>query len=114
MRKVKSPVQTENELKLLVMAYCQAAGIFCERRNVGAFKIQDRFIRFSRRGQSDLWGILPGGKHFECELKRKGKEPSEEQHQWLASCAQRGALAFWTDDLDEFIQIITSESQGAV
>jgi len=75
------------------------------RRNTGAFKLEhagkSRFVRFSSKGQADLWGIQPEtGRHIEIEVKATDKTPSEDQIAWLASCREKGAIAFWADSLD--------------
>lgn len=98
----------ERDIQQSILDYCAKAGIFARRRNVaGAQRMPDgSFVRLGTKGQSDIWGILKYGKHFECEIKRPGEEPSDTQMQWLRDCASAGALAFWTDNLDEFIEIV--------
>lgn len=89
-----------------ILDYCQTAGIFAQRRNVGGLRRGKQYVAFGKAGQSDLWGILKGGRHFECECKAPGEEPNDSQLQWLADCARQGALAFWVDSLDDFISVI--------
>jgi len=96
----------ERDLLHLILDYCAAMRIFVQRRNVGAFKIGTRYIRFAKPGQSDLWGLY-GGRHFECELKRPGKALTEAQFEWLAECRNHGAIAFMADSLETFIQGLT-------
>lgn len=96
----------ERDVVRAIFDYCAAERIFIERRNVAALKIGNRFIRCAKPGQADAWGIMKGGRHFECEIKRPGEEPSDEQREWLQRCADAGALAFWADSLDVFIEHI--------
>jgi len=82
--------------------------ITLHRRNTGAvkasYKGKSRFVRFSEPGQSDLWGIQPKtGRHIEIEVKREGEEPTEKQREWLQSCRDSGAIAFWADSVNRAI-----------
>lgn len=92
----------ERDVKRAVLDWCAAERIFVQVRNVGAVKIDARFIRFAKPGQADLWGIHKG-RHFECELKAPGKQPTDKQYEWLQDCRNAGAVAFWVDSLEEFI-----------
>ncbi len=93
----------ERDVKKAILDYCAMRRIFVQVRNVGAVQIDSRFIRFAKPGQADLWGII-GGRHFECELKAPGKKPTEAQLQWLDDCRAQGAIAFYCDSLDMFIE----------
>lgn len=92
----------ERDVKKAVLDWCAAERIFVQVRNVGAVKIDKRFIRFAKPGQADLWG-LHQRTHFECELKAPGKKPTEAQWKWLTECQAAGAVAFYADSLDMFI-----------
>lgn len=97
-----------------ILDYCESAGIFAKRRNVaGTRKIHGSYVNLGTAGQSDIWGILRGGRHFECEVKLPGEEPSDKQLEWLRQCAAFGALAFWTDSLDDFIATLDKAQRGA-
>jgi len=98
----------ERDVQAAIIDYCHAEGIFVRRRNVaGGQKLTGgRYVRLGTKGEADLWGILCG-RHWECEVKRKGETPRTEQLAWLELCAQAGALAFWVDSLDDFIAIVT-------
>ena len=91
-----------------ILAFCHQTGIFCVRRQSGAYIVGNRRVKASSASQSDLWGILKGKRHFECEVKKPGEEPTIEQLQWLTDCAMQGALSFWTTSLDDFIEVIRS------
>lgn len=95
------------EVQAPILDYCAKSGIFVERRNVaGAQKLHGHWVKLGTKGQSDLWGILRNGRHFECEVKAKGEEPTGEQLEWLRKCAAAGALAFWCDSLEDFIEVM--------
>jgi hypothetical protein len=93
------------------MKYARTIGVKCYRRNVGAIAIEDRFIRFSEKGQSDLWGVLPNGQHFECEVKRLGKLPTHDQITWLHNMNDNGC-AFWVDASVVFAGVIDALIKG--
>ena len=45
------------------LRYLKARGIFCWRNNSGAVQIAPgRFMRFGKRGYSDILGVLPDGR----------------------------------------------------
>ena len=89
-----------------ILDYCNKVGIFAKRRNVaGVQRMHGHFVKFGEKGQSDIWGILPNGKHFECECKLPGEVPTESQLEWLKS-VPRSSLAFWVTSPEEFIEIV--------
>ena len=107
---VKLPVMRERDVVKVILDYCSAEGIFIHRRNVGAMKIDQRYIRFAKRGSADLWGIYRG-RHMECEVKRPGEVPTKEQYDWLNLCAEEGGISIWADSLDMFIQALKEKSR---
>jgi hypothetical protein len=63
--------------------------------------IRKRHVSMGVMGDPDLYGTLPGGHHFEIEVKRPGNLPSELQHQRLAEWCLAGAIvgvAFCKED----------------
>lgn len=101
----------ERHVQKAILDYCHAMRIFVRRRNVGAIKTGSRYIRFNATGMADLWGITRKGRHWECEVKRPGEEPTEAQYRWLLDCQQVGAIAFWVDSLDGFIEKMQVEER---
>lgn len=102
----------ERDVTRAILDYCAAERIFIRRRNVaGAQKLSGgRYVNLGKKGMSDLWGIMPkSGRHFECEVKREGETPRQNQEQWLAECADAGGLSFWCDSLEDFIEVMTGE-----
>lgn len=86
--------------------YCSKAGIFCQRRQLGAYIVGNRRVK-GKSHQADLYGILKGGRHWEYEVKRPGEEPTDKQMEWLDECARAGAWAGWGDSLEDFIDFMS-------
>ena len=92
----------ETELVHNCMAILDALGVRCLRRNVVGRPWVDkrgrrRVVRSGAPGQADIWGIGPGGQHWEVEIKVPGEFPELEQWLWLRECHALGAIAFWVD-----------------
>ena len=81
------------------------------RRNVGALKKGNHFIRFAEKGASDLWGLTKGV-HFEVEVKRPGNTLTKEQTLWLVQIAEYGGIALWTDSLRDLVLKMKVEYEG--
>lgn len=60
---------SEQELTRAILDALAARGIWCWRTNTGVAKANGFRIRFGIVGGGDITGILPGGRHFECEVK---------------------------------------------
>ena len=61
------------------------------KRNVGAVKIDNRWIKFGVRGQADLWGwIVVNDRpiHLEIEVKVKRDELKPDQEHWKNLCIE--------------------------
>jgi hypothetical protein len=54
--------------------------------------ILKRHVSLGVMGHPDLYGCLPGGQHFEIEVKRPGNSPSDLQKQRLAEWSAAGAI----------------------
>jgi hypothetical protein len=102
-------IQREIQTRLRIL------GIVLWRRNVGCqtskYRGRRRLIRFALKGQSDLYGVGPGGRHWEIEVKRRGRLPSVSQVAWMRLCGELGAAAFWADcpDLAERVALALLE-----
>lgn len=85
------------------------------RRNTGAMSGAHNgkkwFMRFGQPGMSDLWGVGPGGRHAEIEIKRRGKKPTLDQSAWLTELQNLGAIGFWCTSLDECIEKFKKETE---
>jgi hypothetical protein len=101
-RKPKPPL--EKVVQKGSIALLRLFGWTVFRRNVGMMvgrhKGKDWAVRFGEPGQSDLWGVMPDGRHFEAETKRFGKRPTEAQLAWLKTRNGPHCAAFWFDNTD--------------
>ena len=99
---------SETQIKRDILDYCAKAGIFAKRRNVaGVQRMHGHFVKLGDKGMVDLWGILRfSGRHWEYELKKPGKEPTEKQMEWLEECKSLGAYVGWGDSLEDFIDFM--------
>ena len=90
------------------LRYLQARGIFHWRNNTGAVQIAPgRFMRFGRKGSSDILGVLPDGRFLAVECKAPdGGRLSPEQKQFLADVRKLGALAAVVRGWRELDQIL--------
>lgn len=93
---------TENDVKAAVLDYLSIIpGIHIERQNTGAMMVGTRFVRFNKKGASDLRGcIAPEGVSLIIELKRPGKKPTPDQEEYLLEWARHGAVAIWVDSAE--------------
>ena len=90
------------------LRYLEARRIFHWRNNTGAVQIAPgRFMRFGKKGSSDILGVLPGGRFLCIECKSKGGKLSPEQKQFLADVQELGGFTlvvrgWW--ELDEALR----------
>jgi hypothetical protein len=81
------PKERESKVQRSIIVRLRRLGIVLYRRNVGAMREGDRFIRFASPGQSDLWGwVAKTGVHVEIEVKAKDNRPTPKQLEWLKEC----------------------------
>ena len=83
--------------------FLQTRGIYHWRNSTGAVQIAPgRFMKFGKKGSSDILGILPGGRLLcvECKAPKNGRL-SPEQKQFIEDVTKAGALAIvvrgWTE-----------------
>lgn len=116
---MKIPVAPESAVQAACRSILEAHGCRVERRNTGTWKIVDertgktRYVRFGEPGAADLFGCLPGGRHFELEVKRKDERPRLDQVRWLRA-ANRWAPAFWVDDPATLAKVLPALVEGAI
>ena len=118
----KSPPERESKIQRSIIVRLNRLGVRLWRRNVGALKKGDRFIRFSSPGQSDLWGIdfrIEGAcrgkkwaRHWEIEVKRPGNKPTPLQLVWLKDMSEKGCVAFWSDSANVAEQVAEAILNG--
>ena len=111
------PRERENPVRNSTVELLSPMGITLWRRNVGAFHVDDRFIRCAEPGQSDLWGYdWPRGsewsRHWEIETKATGKRPTPAQLIWLKASTARGWVAFWADNVDTIVRVARATLDG--
>jgi len=107
-----------------VLAQCLAAlnawGIPAWRNNTGGLPVQApstrvkvcgqtlevpgkrRFLRFGKKGSSDILGVLPPeGRFLAVETKRPGEKPTPEQVAFLDMISAAGGLALVISDVKQ-------------
>lgn len=108
----KPPAPREAEIQRNALAWLKANGIAAWRRNVAAIDIpavgnsKRRFFRAADAGQSDVWGILPDGRHMEIEIKRPGERPTLAQILWLTRINELTGAAFWVQDVATLERVV--------
>lgn len=104
----------EKDIQDQILSFLQYQRGFFWRNNTGASKYEgkdkfgnkkDRFIRYGKKGQCDISGILPDGRRFECEVKRPGNKPSEEQVTFIDAINYWGGVALIAYSLDDVVGI---------
>jgi hypothetical protein len=85
----------ENALTQAVLMWLRNKGCYVWRSNTGAYKTDDRFIRFGTPGQPDVLGIVGDGtgRLLAVEVKAEKGRLSINQHAFLVEVRQRGGLA---------------------
>lgn len=76
---------------------------WCERMSVGAYKIEDRFVRFGFKGCSDIIGQLKTGEFLAVEVKRRNGTVTEAQAEFLGKVERAGGMAFVARDVADVI-----------
>lgn len=64
-----------------------------ERTQSGVFREGDRYIRVGTPGKLDITGMLVGGRTFEIECKRPGKEPDHRQANRIEAIRKNGGVS---------------------
>ena len=77
------------------------------RQNSGTFKEGARFIRANtQRGQSDIQGMLKGGRVFCLEAKSRTGRATPEQLQYLQTIRSAGGIGEVVRSVDDVIRIL--------
>lgn len=97
---------SESDISSAVSKYVKLRGFFFWRNNSGTMQ-GGKVKMCSVPGASDWIGQAPDGKFAALELKKKGKEPTEEQYAFLRQVERNGGYAHWADSIDEAIGFIT-------
>jgi hypothetical protein len=81
------------------LEFLELRGIYAYRQNTGAAEYQDkagkkRFVRYGKKGVSDIIGVLPpGGRFIAVECKAPNGRLSEHQIEFLNDIERMGGLA---------------------
>jgi len=111
------PRERESKVMRSIVVRLRRLGIVLYRRNTGAMRDGERFVRFASPGQADLYGwILPphsrAGTHVEIEVKARGNKPTPKQLAWLLECHRLGAVAMWGDDCNVIERVAEAVLRG--
>ncbi len=68
--------------------------------------VRKRHVTMGTMGDPDLYGCLPGGRHFEIEVKRPGNYPTALQDQRLAEWFTAGAISGVARSVEDALQIL--------
>lgn len=92
---------TETQLVAWCISALSLRGVSCWRQNTGASKIPDRgkrsgfrFVRFGKKGGSDITGLLKDGRRLEVECKVGKNKQSPEQEQFQKMIENNNGL-YW-------------------
>lgn len=101
--------ETDEITNPLLAALCKAypQGLFY-RRNVGAMKIGNRYIRFGINGQADIAGII-NGRAYEIETKAKRGKQSAAQKNWQRAVERAGGVYVLAYSVDDALDIISRD-----
>jgi hypothetical protein len=95
----------ERDIQKVILDWLACEKIFAWRANTGAvageYKGKSRFMRFGPKGQSDILGVLPGGRFLAIEVKREGQQATEEQRRFIERVNAVGGVAFVAHSLEE-------------
>ena len=123
-RRLAPPARRESEIQKAVLAHLALVpGVVAFRMNTGAFsgeyKGRRRFVRFGKRGLSDIigwrhedmgvddqgnWCSVSVARFLAIEIKKPGKPPTPEQAAFLAQVKAAGGLAFVATSVDDVVK----------
>ena len=90
----------------IIVALCER-GCYAVNHTVGDF-----FTKYGGRvsvgspGDADIWGHRPDGMAFYLEVKMPGKEPRQDQYNFLEAMRNTGAIAGWCTTIPEALNIV--------
>lgn len=92
-------------LKKTLSALCKqyaGRGLFY-RRNTGAMKTEEFFVRFGLPGMADIGGILQG-KAYEIEIKSDKGVQSEQQKNWKRAVERAGGIYILARSVEDCLE----------
>ena len=90
-----------------------AHGVFAWKANTGAASIGKRFVRFGKKGQPDIIGIIPGGQFLAVECKVGKDKLRPEQADFKATIESYHGAFLAQDDCDALIDWLRQMKIGA-
>lgn len=99
----------ENAVKNAILQFLTMNRIYNFRQNVGTMKVNGRPIKFGHAGQSDILGMLPGGRFLAVECKSSTGRPSPAQVDFLAMINDQGGVGILAYSLDDVIKRLRAE-----
>ena len=99
----------EQDIQKVILDYLRYKKIFCWKvNNAGIYKKKTgAYIPTGLLGVSDIIGLLPNGLFLAIEVKRPGKEPLDNQKEFLENIRKNngvGLVAYSVDDVIEFLE----------
>ncbi len=76
------------------------------REKIPGTVVRKRHVTMGAIGDPDLYGCLPGGQHFEIEVKRPGNKPTALQLRRLEEWNAAGAIAGYAHSVAEALAIV--------
>ena len=101
-RRSSLPEQTHNQLKAQILAYLQQCGAFPIPVNSGAWKVGNRYVKFSVPGCSDILCCWQG-KFVAVEIKVKRDALRDSQIQFLDHVRHAGGVVIVARTLEDVI-----------
>lgn len=110
----RPPREAERSVQKNIMVRLRRLGIVLFRRNVMLASTPDgRKFRVEAAGRSDLYGWhVKTARHFEIEVKAAGEKPTKKQLEWLKECHRLGAVAWWSDSVNDAEKIAEAVLRG--
>ena len=97
---------SESAILKACLHYLQIRGIECWRANVGAVKIpgSERYVRFGKKGMSDIQGYLDDGRALYVECKSATGKLRPEQVAFLERAERCGCKCVVARSVDDLIK----------
>lgn len=101
---------TEAEVLKSIMQFLDIKGVFKFRNNSGAYSDakSGRFIRFGKKGSSDILAIYPKtGQFWAIEVKRPGGLLSDEQVTFLKDVRRSGGVSTVAESIEDIVRVLS-------
>jgi hypothetical protein len=99
------PKELEKHIQKEIMEYLEFMGyVVVKVNNVGIKKPDGQYIPPRKKGISDILACSPDGKFVAIEVKRPGKEMTDEQRLFLERVRHNDGIAFCAKSLDDVME----------